>query len=109
MAGLVIDAVAQRHTRRPQIRLFLSVSDDSAPVSDLSPSSICVEPVGESGPMTVTAIYPEAYLPGKYVAIIESENRPGPAQEERCLLRVKVDHPGGGAQAVVYLAPLSDD
>lgn len=110
MAHFVIDAVAKRHTRRPLVQLFLSVSDDSAPVSDLAPGSIHVEPVEGSGPMAVTAIYPEAYLPGKYVAILESEKQGEFGPEGRCLFRVQVDHPlGGGAHTLVYLAPLNEE
>lgn len=110
MPHLVVDAVAKRDNRHPLVRLFLSISDDSTPVNDVTPQDIHIEPVEPAAPLQVAAIYPEAYLPGRYVAVIESSHHDVADPGGRRLFRVKVDRPGAQeAQTLVYLAPQDED
>jgi len=110
MPNLVVDAVAKRDARRPFVRLFLSVSEDSTPVRNLLPQEFKVEYVGLAQPLRVADLYQEAYMPGRYVVVLQPPDPGGTSPEGPLGFRVQVTRPGGSvAYTLAYLAPRRED
>jgi hypothetical protein len=120
MPGLVVDAIAKRDVQLPYVRIFLSVSDGARGVSDLTSEDVKIESGGEGSPYALTAIYPEAFLAGKYIAVVQPmasfrpKNAPS-GHDGEVIFTINVHHPAppnagtDHGQTVVYLPARSEE
>ncbi len=120
MPGLVVDAIAKRDVQLPYVRIFLSVSDGERGISDLTTDEFQIEPSEDGPQFALTALYPEAFFAGKYIAVVQPTptNQPKNADtvhDGEIIFKINVHHPAlrnsgvENGQTVVYLPSRSDE